>query len=235
MKRKIINLVIKQLLLSGGILFLTGFMSGTGDTPVALVKKVVKDVTFRGSESTAWENAKAGVALIDGNEIKTGSKSLALVLFTDGSGILRVRENSSLQIYGKKDNNRIDKNTYIDKGEVGFEVSKQQNEEFTFTTPTVVASIRGTDGYVGVASDSTTTIMCNTGNILLNSQMGSKQVNNVTGGNTAIIGKDGSISITVSTGDEMKKYRRTQSVETKKIQIQSNKGLLEIEYLPEEK
>ena len=235
MKKIIKYSVVAVLVPVFSIALLTGFWVEPGDTPVALIKKVVKDVSFRHSdENTDWQNAKAGIPLIDGNEVRTGFKSLALVLFTDGSGVLRVRENSVLQIYGKKEEDRFDKNTYIDKGEVGFEVSKQENEQFTFTTPTVVASIRGTAGYVGVGDDSTTTVMCNRGFIELNALLGSRQSNNVSGGNTATIGRDGSINIAPSSGEEQKKFDKSQKVDSKTIRIRTNRGILEIEYLPED-
>lgn len=201
------------------VTILSGFVIEPDDTPVALIKKVVKDVTFRlDGESDDWEDAKAGIPLKDGHEVKTGFKSLALVLFTDGSGVLRVRENSVLQIYGEKEENRFDKNTYIDKGEVGFEVSKQEDEEFKFTTPTVVASIRGTAGFVGVNDDSSTTIMCSRGLIELNATLGQRQASSLSGGSTARIGTDGGIQVAASTQGEVQQFQQGQSVETKKLE-----------------
>lgn len=216
------------------VVFLSGFFVEPDDTPVALIKKVVKDVAYRQSETdTGWETAKAGIPLANGHEVRTGFKSLALVLFTDGSGVLRVRENSVLQIYGEKEEKTIDKNTYIDRGEVGFEVTKQEEEEFTFTTPTVVASIRGTGGYIDVDDDSTTTIMCDHGLIELQARLGTKQQSNVGGGNTAQVGTDGSIQVGPSTGDHKNRYQRSKQVDSKTIKIRTNRGILEIEYLPE--
>ncbi|MBU1100615.1 MAG: FecR family protein [Bacteroidetes bacterium] len=234
MKSKIKYSFITMLISFVMISILAGFIIEPDDTPVALIKKVVKDVTYRlDSDSDVWEDAKAGIPLKDGHEVKTGFKSLALVLFTDGSGVLRVRENSVLQIYGEKEENRFDKNTYIDKGEVGFEVTKQEDEEFKFTTPTVVASIRGTAGYVGVNDDSSTTIMCSHGMIELNALLGQRQSSSVSGGSTARIGTDGGINVSVSSGDEQKTFEASQQTETKKIRIRTNKGDLEIEYIPE--
>ena len=58
------------------------------DTPIALIKKIIKDVTYRNDDASDWEIAKTGIPLADGQEVKTGFKSLALILFTDGSGLL---------------------------------------------------------------------------------------------------------------------------------------------------
>ncbi len=58
---------------------------------------------FLQTDKCTWlEVAKTGVPLKNGEQVKTGYKSLALVLFTDGTGLLRVRENSTMYIYGKK-------------------------------------------------------------------------------------------------------------------------------------
>ena len=121
-------------------------------SPIAIVMKVVKDVSFKKVDGD-WTTIKIGQALSTGDEIKTGAKSLALVKFTDNS-ILRVRENCSIKIYADKNDKQISKNTYIGKGGVNFEVAKQQqNEEFQFTTPTMVASIRGTKGFFQVGDE----------------------------------------------------------------------------------
>ncbi|OGU33488.1 MAG: hypothetical protein A2068_10765 [Ignavibacteria bacterium GWB2_35_6b] len=203
------------------------------DTPIALVKKVVKDVTFKESDESDWELAKTGVPLQDGQEIKTGNKSLALILFTDGSGLLRVRENSILHIYGEKETNKLNKNTFLQKGQLGFQVSKQEDEQFKFTTPTVVASIRGTGGYIDVEDDSSTTIVCETGEIELQATGGEKQSGNLTGGNSANINSNGQININQSTDDEKNELNKNKQTETKVIKIKTENGEIEIEYLPE--
>lgn len=203
------------------------------DTPIALVKKVVKDVTFKDSDESDWELAKTGVPLQDGQEIKTGNKSLALILFTDGSGLLRVRENSILHIYGEKETNKLNKNTFLQKGQLGFQVSKQEDEQFKFTTPTVVASIRGTGGYIDVEDDSSTTIVCETGEIELQATGGEKQSGNLTGGNSANINSNGQININQSTDDEKNELNKNKQTETKVIKIKTENGEIEIEYLPE--
>lgn len=203
------------------------------ETPIALVKKVVKDVTFKESEEADWELAKTGVPLQDGQEIKTGNKSLALILFTDGSGLLRVRENSILHIYGEKEANKLNKNTFLQKGQLGFQVSKQEDEQFKFTTPTVVASIRGTGGYIDVEDDSSTTIVCETGEIELQATGGEKQNGSLTGGNSANINSNGQIIINQSTDEQKNELNKNKQTETKVIKIKTENGEIEIEYLPE--
>ncbi len=206
------------------------------ETPVALIKKIVKDVSYRPDDQSDWELAKTGKPLADGEEIRTGYRSLALVLFTDGSGLLRVRENSILHIYGDKEGEKIDKNTFIRRGKVGFDVAKQsEDESFKFTTPTVVASIRGTEGVIDVADDSTTTVICQIGLIALNSVLGNQSSGSVGGGSTAIIRKDGSIEVRQSTEEENNEVDKSKQSETRKLKLNTNEGKIEIEYLPDTK
>lgn len=204
------------------------------DTPIALIKKIIKDVTYRNDDASDWEIAKTGIPLADGQEVKTGFKSLALILFTDGSGLLRVRENSILHIYGEKEDDRVSKNTFIQKGKLGFEINKQENEEFKFTTPTVVASIRGTSGYFDIEGDSSTTVVCETGLIELQASAGLKQSGSLSAGNAANINKNGEINFGTITNDQQDQLDQTKKTKTKKIKIDTKNGVIEIEYLQDE-
>ncbi|MBU0561016.1 MAG: FecR family protein [Bacteroidetes bacterium] len=227
MKRKLtyISAVIISLLL---ITTITASNSEPDDTPVALVKKIVKDVTHRSGQEGAWEEAKTGIPLKNGEEVRTGYKSLALVLFTDGSGLIRVRENSILHIYGENVDQKLSKNTFIQKGKIGFDVQKQEDEEFKFTTPTAVASIRGTAGSIGV-TDTTTIITCRRGLIGITTQTSS---GDLPGGKTANINQKGDIVITETTASEQEQHNQTEQTETKTIKIRTREGILEIDYYP---
>ncbi|MFH1196432.1 MAG: FecR family protein, partial [bacterium] len=208
--------------------------SGPSDTPVALIKKVVQDVTYKTQGMDDWEKAKVGIALNDGEEVKTGFKSFALVLFTDGSGILRVRENSILHIYGEKKEKSMDKNTFIEQGKISFEVSKQdEDEEFKFTTPTVVASIRGTEGLINVTSG-TTDFFLHRGSAFLQATMGSQQ-NGTVGANQIVrIDSTGNVNIIEATQQAMDEFTQSLQIETEKLKIQSDSHEIEIEYFPPE-
>lgn len=207
------------------------------DNPVALVKKVHKDVNYRKStQQTNWEKAIIGLILNNGNEIKTGSKSLALIYFTDGSGLLRVRENSILHIYGDKKERMLNKNTFIQKGLVGYDIKKQSDdEEFKFTTPTVVASIRGTNGFIEYSEDSTFTMSLDSGSALLNFLGPQGGEGTLSAGNTVVITSDGTFDFHPQTDEEKNKSEETKKTNVKKLIIRTNQGNVEIEYYaPEE-
>ena len=52
---------------------LIGLKPLSDDTPVALVKKVVRDVNQRADKDSDWQLAAKGEPLYDGGEVKTGS------------------------------------------------------------------------------------------------------------------------------------------------------------------
>jgi len=226
----------KSLMLFFTIPLLTGFVSDEksshpADTPVALVKKIVKDVVYKKAGVSDWEVAKTGLPLKNGEEVKTGTKSLALILFTDGSGLLRVRENAILHIYGEKENQKMNKNAFVQKGLIGFDVKKQaEDEEFKFTTPTVVASIRGTGGFLEYSEDSTFTMSLDSGNAFLNFTGRGGGSGNLNSGNTVIITPNGQFNFRQQNNDDKNKSNMSRESDVKKIKIKTEKGELEIEY-----
>ncbi|MDP3682815.1 MAG: FecR family protein, partial [Ignavibacteria bacterium] len=200
-------------------------------SPIAIVMKVVKDVSFKKADGD-WTTIKIGQALSTGDEIRTGAKSLALVKFTDNS-ILRVRENCSIKIYADKNEKVISKNTYIGKGGVNFEVAKQQqNEEFQFTTPTMVASIRGTKGFFQVG-DNGTVLVLEEGAVDYKSLLGEQIKGNVRGGNSVVFTNDGQVTVSTISPQQQRQLEDSKKTNTKKIIIKTNQGDLIIEYLEE--
>ncbi|NMB81878.1 MAG: FecR domain-containing protein [Ignavibacteria bacterium] len=227
----------KNFLIVLGVFLLLGFStekktSLPADSPVVQVKKIIKDVSYRVSDNQSeWEKAKVGIAIGDGGKVRTGSSSLALIQFIDGSGLLRVRENSILNIYGKSENRKMNKNTFIDRGMVGFEVNKQaEDEEFKFTTPTVVASIRGTEGFIEHNDvDTTSTIFLNTGSATFQTLTGAEGT--LSSGNTLTVKKDGTFSLKNSTDEDSTKFKSSKVTTTKQIIIKTKDGEIRIEYL----
>ena len=122
---------------------------------IALVTKVVQNVE-RKKETADWMKAAKGDLLNSGDAVKTGSKSLAIIKFTTDNSILRVREQSLLKL----NNEASAKNIDLDHGAFGFDVHKQkENEHFRFTSPTAVASIRGTQGKLSGSKDGDTLVV----------------------------------------------------------------------------
>jgi hypothetical protein len=222
---------------------LIGLKPLSDDTPVALVKKVVRDVNQRADKDSDWQLAAKGEPLYDGGEVKTGSNSLALVLFTDGSGLLRIRENSIANIYGTRTRQEFSNNTTIHKGSVGFDVNKQrENEEFTFTTPTMVASIRGTSGLIlveDVGSSGGTdnsevvfksTLIVEEGEIEVESTNGERNKALVSAGQSLESDDSGQLVVEAMSEKQTKVLKSSKATKLKKVRFTLDGVEYEVEY-----
>jgi len=183
--------------------FLLFVQSGIAFPPdpdaVALISKVVLDVSRR-EVGKDWENAKKGETLSQGDKVKTGEKSVAVIKFKDNS-LVRVRELTELTVTGSMNGSAFSKQVEMRSGVVGFNIQKQlPGEQFQFTSPTSVASIRGTGGSF-TARTAADTLIVTEGVIEFKNNI-SSQVVRVQAGFTGISRSDGSIETRPSTDAE---------------------------------
>jgi hypothetical protein len=170
-----------------------------GGIPVALVSKVILEVG-RKEAGKSWEKAARGQTLASGDMVRTGQGALAIIKFKDNS-LVRLRERTELTITGKQSGTTLSKSVEIQTGVVGFNVQKQRaGEEFRFTSPTSVASIRGTAGMLNSTTASDTLIVTEGLTALLN-KISSRTVD-VPAGSTGISKRDGTVQTRPSTADE---------------------------------
>jgi len=196
----------------------------------AIVLKVIQDVKHK-KPTTEWLQTKPATQLETADQLKTGDKSIAVIRFVDGSS-LRVRENTTITIFADKKDRGLIKNTKIDVGKMRFDVEKQQDEdEFIITTPTAVATIRGTSGFVNVDENGQTLLVVETGVVDVRSLVGAQQVGTVEAGNSSFISKDGTVQIKPSTEQEKNETRNTLRTNEKYLQIQTPQGTFRIYYL----
>lgn len=112
----------------------------------AYVTKVVNTVTKKGGPTTGWTAALTADRLKDGYEVKTDPASLAIIKFQDDSKLI-VRQKSIVTIKGKVQGKQIlDRSVHMNSGNMAFNVKKSEKEQFRFSSPVSVASIRGTEG-----------------------------------------------------------------------------------------
>jgi len=176
---------------------------------VALVKKTVNDVKKKTPEAD-WEKAKIGTPLMGEDQVSTGKKSFALVKFSADNSIVRVREQSLLTIKGEGPRQSLIKEVYLDKGGVGFHVTKQrQNQEFRLTSPTSVASIRGTKGKWSRGEHADTLIVIE-GLVNLRNRNSNREVD-VGAGFIGISYEDGTVIIRPATTEELENAERYAS------------------------
>jgi len=126
-------------------LILSGFL--VADDNVAVILKVRQDVRVTPPNQTKTVQGKRGMALQDGNKVETGKASFCALKFIDDRSLLRIQENSSCIIEGKKEQNKIEKNIFVQVGTFFADLFKPSST-FKITTPTSVASIKGTKFWV---------------------------------------------------------------------------------------
>jgi hypothetical protein len=167
--------------------------------PIGVVSKVILDVS-RKSSTADWAKASKGDMVATGDRVRTGEQSFAILKFNDNT-MVRVRERSELAVTGSIQDKKFSKSVNLDNGAVGFKVAKQHvGEEFRFTSPTSVASVRGTDGYFAMAPGGDTLTII-TGNVNLLNRFSSRAVD-VGEGFTGISNPDGSVVTRASTREE---------------------------------
>jgi hypothetical protein len=219
--------VIKLAVLFLITVFITTSISiASENSNVALVKKTVNDVK-RKTPDTNWEKAKIGMPLMGEDQVSTGTKSFALVKFSADNSIVRVREQSLLTIKGEGPKQSLIKEVYLDKGGVGFSVTKQrQNQEFRLTSPTSVASIRGTKGWWS-RSEYADTLIVIEGLVNLRNRNSNREVD-VGAGFIGISYSDGTVVLKPATAEELETADRYASADETsneiKFELKDQKG-----------
>jgi len=183
---------------------------------MGIVSRVILDVTRR-TPTIAWTKAQRGDVLNAGHTVRTGERSIAVLKLKDNS-LLRVREKSEVTLAGGSVNSLFQKEVSIEGGTVGFNVQKQRpGEEFRFTTPTSVASIRGTEGTFARSDTADLfTILTGVGRITnLNSLLAA----DVPAGFTATSRMDGRLDVRPSTEDERNSAARASDLNGRQRQL----------------
>ncbi|MCH7497092.1 MAG: FecR domain-containing protein [Candidatus Marinimicrobia bacterium] len=91
---------------------------------------------------------KRGTVLNDGDRIETLSDGTTIIMFIDDRSLLRIQNNTTLNIGGKRTGTAIDKQVDMQFGKLRAEVAAQRDGNFTISTPISVASVKGTDFWV---------------------------------------------------------------------------------------
>jgi hypothetical protein len=166
---------------------------------IGLISKVIQDVT-RSASGLDWEKATRGQTLVSGDVVKTGAKSFAVLKLKDNS-LLRLREESEVVVTGTLRGKEFSKDIQVRQGVVGFNIRKQgAGEQFRFSSPTSVASVKGTGGVLRVNGSDTLTVV--EGLVGLTNSVSNTSVD-VPAGYTGISRPDGTVESRVSTAAEL--------------------------------
>ncbi|MEK6754563.1 MAG: FecR domain-containing protein [Bacteroidota bacterium] len=147
MKHRSLSLIV--IIAAGALLLATAWNFQQDKKSIAAVIIKVKNDVERKTPTSAWTKALKLDELRSGHEVRTMENSLALIRFADESKVT-VRAKSLLTVQGEIEGKRIlSRDVYIERGRAVFDIKKQQTEQFRFSSPISVASIRGTAGGTG--------------------------------------------------------------------------------------
>lgn len=193
---------------------------------VAVVKKAYNDVQ-KISSGGKTEKAQVSTPLFSEEKLKTGRKAFALVKFTEDNSIIRIREQALLTIKGDGPRNSTLKEAYLENGGIGFDIVKQRNtQQFQLTSPTSVASIRGTKGKWCRGEHSDTLVLIE-GKVLLKNRLSNREIE-INGGETGISNDDGTVEKHLATDFELADALRFASADESrrllKIEMKDPRG-----------
>jgi hypothetical protein len=166
----------------------------------AYIVKVIRDVNMK-SPTTGWQKAIPLSKLKSGYEVQTDKGSLAMILFADQSKLI-LREKSIVTIKGEVQGKEIlSRSVHMDRGNMIFNVKKAETEQFRFSSPISVASIRGTEGGYNTGSNADLFTISSGLAEFTNSISG--RSTSVSTGNTAVADSSGGLNLRKASKKEL--------------------------------
>ncbi|MFA5498617.1 MAG: FecR domain-containing protein [Candidatus Cloacimonadia bacterium] len=181
---------MKNLIISLALLTLLSSLC-FASTPVALTLKTKGEIELlRGGDQTAISD---GAPLINQDKLISGDESFAMIKFVDDGANMKLFANSILTINADKVDDKLNKSMFLQVGNAFSKVNKGKGE-YKIETPTTVASVKGTEGFVFVDENGNTTVITLQGVFdLLNKLTGSSI--SVSAGMTGTSSSDGSTDV----------------------------------------
>ena len=169
---------------------------------VAIAIKTKGDVSIIYKGLNSAQVLKPGSPLSHQDKIKTGKNGYIALMYLDDKTVVKMLGNSDLTIMGDRSGNKINKSLDIKYGRVAANVKPQKGKEFRISTPTSVASVKGTE--FAIQSDPST------GDSFTLIEGLIEVTNSVTGestevqeGETATSTPDGSLDVAETTNDDL--------------------------------
>ena len=189
---------------------------------VAIVMKVKGEASIILKGLKTAQSLKPGTPLKDKDRIKTGKNGFVAIMYLDDKTVIKVLNGSDMIVLGSRENNQINKSLDINYGKIAAEVTPQNGKDFRISTPTSVASVKGTD--LAINSDPAT------GDSFTLIEGLIEVTNTITGestevqqGETAISTPEGSLEVNQTTTDDLEGFEEAE------IEAQTQELRFEIE------
>lgn len=150
------------------------------DSPLGLTLRMSGDITLTRQDD---ENPLTeGESLYNEDSLRSFDDSFAFIKFIDDGATLRLFENTILTLNTEVEADRLNKSNYLQIGNV-FTSVRADKGDLEIETPTTVASVKGTEGFVTVYDDGKTTVIVLKGSIEVYNKL-SGETHTVTAGNS---------------------------------------------------
>lgn len=180
------------------IIFAGTFLLSQPPSSVAVLTKVKGNVQIQKSNSNSeFSLVKAGQLLNHKDIIKTSANAFAVLIYLDDKSMVKLRGNTNLEIQGERIGKSLKKNLEITGGTVRAIVSEQRRGEFSISSPTSVASVKGTDLWFQSDNGEGDSIFCLEGIVqLINNSSG--QIVDLLMNQTGVSTPDGNLSVSAT-------------------------------------
>ena len=167
-----------------------------GAKPIAVAAKVRGETELKVPGGDYAPNLKRGKQINNKDWVRTKDDGYIALMFIDDKTLLKIRENSELEIKAVRSGAGLDKSIQMAFGKVKAEISPQLSGEFTISTPTSVASVKGTVLWIISTPDGDQIIVTEGTVTVTNNESG--ETVTVTVGQTVTSNPDGTIDVTAT-------------------------------------
>ncbi len=115
---------------------------------IAVATKVKGSVEVKTAGKSIFDPLKKGYILNDRDFVRTGSDGALILVYLDDKSMLKVKANSDLEIRGTRSGDGLSKKVDMIEGTLKANISKQRKGDFIISTPTSVASVKGTEFWI---------------------------------------------------------------------------------------
>ena len=169
---------------------------------VAIAIKIKGDVSVLYKGLNSEQVLKPGSPLSHQDMIKTGKNGYIALMYLDDKTVVKMLGNSDLTIMGDRSGNKINKSLDIKYGRIAANVKPQKGKEFRISTPTSVASVKGTEFAIQSDPSSGDSFTLIEGLIQVTNSITGESTQ-VQEGETAISTPDGSLNVAETTSDDL--------------------------------
>jgi hypothetical protein len=182
------------------IFLISSILFSSSKVAIAIKTKGDVSVVYKGLNSA--QVLKPGSPLSHQDKIKTGKNGYIALMYLDDKTVVKMLGNSDLTIMGDRSENKINKSLDIKYGRIAANVKPQKGKEFRISTPTSVASVKGTEFAIQSDPSSGDSFTLIEGLIQVTNSITGESTQ-VQEGETAVSTPDGSLDVAETTSDDL--------------------------------